>query len=48
MSELIDLPIPAENLEGVVANLERIESLARLVMEFELDDTIEIAPIFEP
>jgi hypothetical protein len=48
MSELIDLPIPAENIEAVVANLERIESLARLVMEFELPDEIEIAPVFEP
>ncbi|MBR8831149.1 MAG: hypothetical protein N5P05_003857 [Chroococcopsis gigantea SAG 12.99] len=47
-SEIIALPIPEEYVESVVINLERMENLAQLVMDFEIDDTIEIAPIFQP
>ncbi|MEX0270209.1 DUF4089 domain-containing protein [Leptolyngbyaceae cyanobacterium UHCC 1019] len=45
---LIDLPIPADYRQGVIANFERIAAIAQLVIEFPLPDDIELAPIFEP
>ncbi|GAP97101.1 DUF4089 domain-containing protein [Leptolyngbya sp. NIES-2104] len=48
MSEAIALPIPAEYREGVVANLERIHTVAQVVLEFPLPNEIEAAPVFEP
>ncbi len=48
MSEVIGLPIPAEYRENVVANFERIQTVAQLVLEFSLPDEIEVAPVFEP
>jgi hypothetical protein len=44
----IGLPIAAAHRPGVVVNLARIEALARLVLDFPLDDTIEPAPVFTP
>ena len=46
-AELIDLPINPEYRPGVIANLEQIAAIAKLVGEFPLTDEIEIAPIFE-
>jgi len=48
MSEVIALPIPAEYRENVVANIERIHTIAQLVLEFPLSEEIEAAPGFEP
>lgn len=48
MAQLLDLPIDPEHRPGVIANLERTRSIARLVMEFPLPDDIEVAPIFQP
>lgn len=48
MSEVVGLPIPAEYREGVVANIERIHTVAQFVLEFPLPDDIEAAPVFEP
>lgn len=48
MSELVGLPIPEEYREGVVANMERIHTVAQFVLEFSLPDEIEAAPVFEP
>ncbi len=48
IAALIGLPInPADRL-GVVANLERIHTIAQLVIEFPLPEEIEAAPVFEP
>ena len=48
IAALIGLPISVEHQPGVVANFERIQAVAQLVMEFPLPDTIEAAPVFEP
>lgn len=48
MSEVVALPIPDEYQENVVANFERIQTIAQLVLEFPLPEEIEIAPVFEP
>lgn len=45
---IVGLPIPADYHQSVVENFERIAAIAQLVMEFPLDETIEIAPVFEP
>lgn len=48
MSEMVGLPIPEEYRESVVANMERIQTVAQFVLEFPLPDEIEAAPVFEP
>ncbi|MEP0916606.1 DUF4089 domain-containing protein [Leptolyngbya sp. DQ-M1] len=48
MAEAVGLPIPAEYCESVVANMERIHTVAQLVLEFPLPEEIEAAPVFEP
>jgi hypothetical protein len=45
---LIGLPIPAECRPGVLENLERMQQLAALVMEFPLPADIEAAETFRP
>lgn len=44
-SELINLPIDSDYRPGVIANLESIAEIARLVTEFPLEDEVEPAPI---
>ena len=45
---LLDFSLPDEYRDGVVANFERIQVIAKLVNEFTLPEDIEAAPIFEP
>jgi len=47
-SDFIGLEIAPAHRPGVVANMERIGGLARLVMEFPLSDEDEPAPVFRP
>jgi len=44
----LDLEIRDEYFDGVVANFERIRTIANLVNSFPLSEEIEVAPIFEP
>lgn len=48
MAHLIELPIPTEYRDGVLENLERIQTIAQLVLEFPLPEEIQLAPTFEP
>ncbi|MBW4479060.1 MAG: DUF4089 domain-containing protein [Tolypothrix brevis GSE-NOS-MK-07-07A] len=48
MALLMDLRLPDEYRDGVVANFERIKATAKIVNSFELPDDVEAAPIFEP
>ncbi|QLE59514.1 DUF4089 domain-containing protein [Nostoc sp. TCL26-01] len=48
MSLLLDLPIPDEYQDGVVANFERIKAIAQLVNSFPIPEDIEPAPVFTP
>ena len=48
MAHLIELPIPTEYQDGVLDNLERIQTIAQLVLEFPLPEDIQLAPTFEP
>lgn len=48
MSQVINLPIDPDHRPGVIANLERTATIAQVVMDFPLPDTIETAPIFQP
>ncbi|MDX2271626.1 MAG: DUF4089 domain-containing protein [Cyanobacteriota bacterium] len=48
MAELIGLPLDTEYRAGVIANFERIQGIAALVMEFPLPPEIEAAPVFHP
>jgi len=42
----IGLPIAPEHRAGVVLNLARLESMARLVMDFPLPEEVNPAPVF--
>jgi hypothetical protein len=48
MSLLLGLPINNEYKDGVIANFERIKSIAEVVNNFPLPEEIEIATTFEP
>jgi Protein of unknown function (DUF4089) len=48
MSEIVAVPIPEEYRASVIANVQRIQTVAQSVLEFPLPDTIDIAPVFEP
>ena len=45
---LLNFNLPGEYRDGVVANFERIQVIAKLVSEFPLPEDIEAAPVFEP
>ena len=47
-AKLLGLSLPAAIEPQVVENFVRVMAIARPVMEFELPDTIEPAPTFEP
>ena len=47
-SVIIDLPIDPEFMPGVIDNLTRIAEMTTLFTEFELPESVEAAPIFEP
>jgi ketosteroid isomerase-like protein len=44
----VGMPIPAQYREGVRRNLERAAVIARPLLETDLDDETEIAPVFTP
>jgi Asp-tRNA(Asn)/Glu-tRNA(Gln) amidotransferase C subunit len=48
MALLVDLDLREEYKDGVIANFERIQNIAKVVNEFDLPAEIEAAPIFEP
>lgn len=48
MALLVDLKLRDEYKDGVVANFERISNIASVVLEFELPEDVEAAPVFEP
>ena len=45
---LIDLPIRDEHRENVRANILRAAIIAKPLLDFELDDSYELAPVFVP
>jgi Protein of unknown function (DUF4089) len=47
-AEMVGLSIPAEHVEGVSANLERMREMAMPLMAFSIGDDVESAPVFEP
>ncbi len=47
-AQLIGLTLDPEHRPGVIANMERNAAIAQQVMEFELTDGIEAAPVFQP
>ncbi|BDA68025.1 unknown protein [Rivularia sp. IAM M-261] len=48
MALLVDLKLRDEYRDGVITNFERICNVARVVLEFELPEDVEAAPVFEP
>ncbi|WP_416671244.1 DUF4089 domain-containing protein [Egbenema bharatensis] len=48
LSQVLDLPIVSEYRPGVIINLERTATIAQLVLDFPLPETIEPAPFFQP
>jgi Protein of unknown function (DUF4089) len=48
MAAVVGLPLYPGHRSGVVANFERIQTIAQLVMDFPLPETVEAAPVFEP
>ena len=48
MAQLIGLTLDPEHRPGVIANMERNAAIAQRVMEFEISDEIEAAPVFYP
>jgi hypothetical protein len=47
-AEMAGLAIPAENVEGVRTNLERMREMAKPLMSVSIPDEVESAPVFEP
>ncbi len=47
-AQMAGLPIPAEYAEGVRANLERMQEMARPLMELAIPDELESAAVFHP
>jgi hypothetical protein len=47
-AELVSLPIPPENMNGVVQNVMRAKGIAAPMLDFRLTDQIQSAPRFEP
>jgi hypothetical protein len=48
MAVLIDLPIPPDCREEVIANVMRTKAIAQLFLDFPVPDDVEIAPTFDP
>ena len=48
MALLVDLQLHDQYKDGVVANFERINNIAKVLNEFELPEDVEAAPVFEP
>jgi hypothetical protein len=48
MAEILDLTIPDRYLNSVIENFDRLQEIASLVTEFELNDDGESALTFEP
>jgi hypothetical protein len=48
MAKILDLNIPPEIRPSVIENFARIRAIAQPVLDFELPDTIEPAPSFDP
>lgn len=47
-TQLLELPIPPEQMADVVENFERVHTIAQQILEFPLPDALEAAPRFEP
>jgi ketosteroid isomerase-like protein len=47
-SALVGLTIPREYREGVQRNIERSAAIARPLLDYPLEDSIEAAPVFHP
>jgi hypothetical protein len=47
-SALVGMPIPPANRDGVRINLERVAKIARPLLEFRLDESVESAGVFVP
>jgi len=47
-SAKVGMPIPAGNREPVQVNLERVAQIAKPLLDFPLDDSIESAAVFVP
>ena len=45
---VIRLPIPPQHREGVARHVEAAATMVRPLLEFELGDSVEPAPVFEP
>ena len=46
-AEMAGLAIPAENIDGVRAHLERMREMAKPLMAVAIPDEVESAPVFE-
>lgn len=47
-AQVLTLPLQPEHRPGVIANFERITTIAQLVLDFPLPNTAAIAPVFQP
>src|SRR5260370_23020580 len=47
-SALVGMPIPAANREADRINLQRVAVIARPLLEFPIDESVESAPVFVP
>ncbi|MGB7275247.1 MAG: DUF4089 domain-containing protein [Geitlerinemataceae cyanobacterium] len=48
MSHAIDLPISPQSQPSVVENIKKIAEMTRLVTDFPLPESMEVAPKFRP
>jgi hypothetical protein len=47
-SALVGMPVPPANREAVRINLERVGVIARPLLEFPVEESVESAPVFVP
>ncbi|MEO0869970.1 MAG: DUF4089 domain-containing protein [Cyanobacteria bacterium J06642_11] len=45
---LLEISVPDEQLVSVVENFEQVKTIAHSVLDFPLDNSLEMAPTFEP
>lgn len=48
MAAMLGLPIPDDQMAGVVENVHQLKRVSEAVLEFPLPDTLEPLPRFEP
>ncbi len=47
-AQVLNLPLQPDHRPGVIENFDRMVTIAQLVLNFPLPNTVEVAPVFHP